>query len=93
VLNIETQESGRPVVGELGWRGRAACATADPDLFTGPFGLNGVRRAKGVCHGCPVRIECLEFALATADTFGIWGGLTDGERRRLQQRRSLGVVD
>lgn len=89
---VEIEESDRPLAGELEWRGRAACAKVDPDLFTGPFGLNGVRRAKGVCQGCPVRLNCLEFALETAETFGIWGGLTEGERRRLQMRRSVGSL-
>lgn len=87
MANTETQACNGTPVGEPEWRARAACVNVDPELFTGPFGQNGVRRAKGICNGCPVRIECLEFALGSAGAFGIWGGLTDGERRNLLRAR------
>jgi WhiB family transcriptional regulator, redox-sensing transcriptional regulator len=73
------------------WRSAGACRSADPDLFfpisgTGP-GERQVARAKLICAGCPVRQECLEFALANAQTYGIWGGTTVEDRQRDRRRR------
>lgn len=75
----------------MDWRTRAACSTADPELFfpigtTGPA-LGQVEAAKRVCAGCPVREDCLEFALASNQEAGIWGGLTEDERRTLKRAR------
>ena len=72
------------------WRSRGACLTADPDLFfplssVGPS-VAQITRAKRVCGRCPVRSECLEFALATCQVHGIWGGTSEDERRRLRAR-------
>ena len=74
---------------EMTWIHRARCASEDPDLFfpvgsTGPF-LEQIGRAKAVCRLCPVRAECLEWALATDQRAGIWGGLTEEERRDLRR--------
>ncbi|MDQ0785349.1 WhiB family transcriptional regulator [Streptomyces sp. B3I8] len=74
------------------WRDRAACRTEDPDLFfpvgtTGPALLQ-IEEAKSVCHGCPVRDECLEWALEAGQDIGVWGGLTELERRALKRRRA-----
>jgi WhiB family redox-sensing transcriptional regulator len=67
------------------WREVAACRYAEPDLFfPGPAdGLpaDEAERAKAVCAGCPVRRECLQFALATRQAYGVWGGMTEQERR------------
>jgi WhiB family redox-sensing transcriptional regulator len=67
------------------WREFAACRTLDPDLFfpISSLGksLEQVTRAKAVCVQCPVRRECLAFALRTHQTYGIWGGMTEEERR------------
>lgn len=67
------------------WRAAAACRDTDPDLF---FPVSGAGRsleqadqAKAVCAGCPVRRSCLAFALSTGQVHGIWGGLTEEERR------------
>jgi WhiB family redox-sensing transcriptional regulator len=72
------------------WRNHAACRDADPELFF-PDGDNTsarahVKKAKLICHGCPVSVTCLSWALATGQEAGIWGGLTEDERRRLQRR-------
>ena len=73
-----------------GWRDRAACRDMDPDLFfpigtTGPA-LDQIESAKGICRVCPVRELCLEYALATNQEAGIWGGTSEEERRKLRKR-------
>ncbi|WP_231839643.1 MULTISPECIES: WhiB family transcriptional regulator [Blastococcus] len=66
----------------------ALCAETDPEAFFPDKG-GSTRDAKRVCAGCPVRAECLEYALASDERFGIWGGLSERERRRVRlQRRS-----
>ena len=76
--------------GEEPWRLDALCAETDPEAFFPEKG-GSTREAKRVCTGCTVRAECLEFALANDERFGIWGGLSERERRRvrLQRRDSL----
>jgi WhiB family redox-sensing transcriptional regulator len=74
-----------------GWPTEAACLSADPDLFfpistTGPAEKQ-IARAKRICAGCAVRRECLEFALAHDQMYGIWGGTTPDDRRRDRRRR------
>jgi WhiB family redox-sensing transcriptional regulator len=67
------------------WRSRAACLAADPELFFpgGTTALAGEQavEAKAVCAGCPVRRECLDWALVTKQDHGVWGGLDEFERR------------
>jgi WhiB family redox-sensing transcriptional regulator len=72
------------------WRLDALCAETDPEAFFPEKG-GSTREAKRVCSGCTVRAECLEAALANDERFGIWGGLSERERRRirLQRRESL----
>jgi len=70
------------------WRHRAACRDEDPELFF-PIGTSGpaleqVEQAKAVCRRCPVAAECLTWALGRPEEYGIWGGLTEGERRALR---------
>jgi len=65
------------------WRAQAACAQLDPALFFPDGGEAETWQAKRVCAACPVRAECLRFALAGPEPYGIWGGLTEGERREL----------
>mgnify|MGYP000160797370 CR=1 FL=1 len=60
----------------------------DPDLFFPERGAS-TREAKEVCRGCIVRLECLEYALTNGEKFGIWGGLSERERRRLRRQRAL----
>lgn len=75
------------------WVSRAACAGADPDLFHPQRGMP-TSDAKAVCATCPVRTECLAWAVRTHQKFGIWGGLSERERRRLVEvRPDLGVRD
>jgi WhiB family redox-sensing transcriptional regulator len=67
------------------WRVNASCRDTDPDgLFVRGAEQN---RAKTVCMGCPVRAECLAEALDSRINFGIWGGMTERERRALLRRR------
>jgi len=67
------------------WAARAACRTTDPDsLFVQGAAQN---RAKAICMGCEVRTECLADALDNRVEFGVWGGMTERERRALLRRR------
>jgi WhiB family redox-sensing transcriptional regulator len=68
------------------WRLSALCAETDPEAFFPEKG-GSTREAKRVCVGCEVRAECLEFALTNDERFGIWGGLSERERRRLRLLR------
>lgn len=70
---------------ELGWQERALCAQTDPEAFFPEKG-GSTREAKKVCLSCDVRVECLEYALEQDERFGIWGGLSERERRRLKKR-------
>jgi len=67
------------------WRQRAACLSADPDLFFPDRG-ESAEPARQVCAQCPVRQPCLEFAISHGIMHGIWGGLTERERRALRTR-------
>lgn len=66
------------------WQDRALCAQTDPEAFFPEKG-GSTREAKKICLGCEVRTECLEYALAHDERFGIWGGLSERERRRLKR--------
>ncbi|BBX17946.1 transcription factor WhiB [Mycolicibacterium duvalii] len=66
------------------WQERALCAQTDPEAFFPEKG-GSTREAKRICQGCEVRDECLEYALANDERFGIWGGLSERERRRLKR--------
>ncbi len=68
------------------WQRAANCLGVDPDLFFPERG-GSTREAKEVCRGCVVRQECLQYALDNSEKFGIWGGLSERERRRLRRRR------
>ena len=73
-----------PGLGDRDWPYSASCRSADPELFF-PVSSSGlsvaqVAEAKAVCAGCPVRRECLAFALRTHQTDGVWGGLSERER-------------
>ena len=67
-----------------GWRDRGLCAEVDPELFFPDKGESTVP-AKRVCFACEVRAQCLEYALATSQRFGVWGGLSYPQRRRHPQ--------
>jgi WhiB family transcriptional regulator, redox-sensing transcriptional regulator len=75
------------------WRANAACRTADPELFFPDDDIRSARAeraqikaAKLICRGCPVSATCLNWALASGQEAGIWGGLTEDERHRLHRR-------
>ena len=72
-----------------GWRQHAICRDTDPDLFF-PVGTTGqalvqIERAREVCNQCPVKGDCLEFALETNQDSGIWGGTSEEERRAIRR--------
>jgi WhiB family redox-sensing transcriptional regulator len=69
---------------EQDWQERALCAQTDPEAFFPEKG-GSTREAKRICAGCEVRAECLDYALAHDERFGIWGGLSERERRRLRR--------
>jgi WhiB family redox-sensing transcriptional regulator len=75
-------------MGDRRWQERANCLGVDPDLFFPERGAS-TREAKSVCGSCEVREECLEYALVNGEKFGIWGGLSELERRRLRRQRAL----
>ena len=73
-----------------GWWSRAACATADPELFfpishAGPA-LQQITKAKAICARCQIQPECLRYALDAGPVQGVWGGMTEEERRRSLRR-------
>ena len=72
------------VEAEDDWQERALCSQTDPEAFFPEKG-GSTREAKRICTGCEVRDECLEYALAHDERFGIWGGLSERERRRLKR--------
>ncbi len=69
---------------EPDWQENALCAQTDPEAFFPEKG-GSTREAKRICSGCDVRAECLDYALAHDERFGIWGGLSERERRRLRR--------
>lgn len=70
----------------LSWRQSAACRGVDPEIFY-PASEEEAEVAKTVCAACPVREACLEFALASRERDGVWGGATERDRRRLLRQR------
>jgi WhiB family redox-sensing transcriptional regulator len=86
-----TADAGRADLGPgPEWVRWAECAGCDPDLFFPERGAS-TRQAKAVCTGCPVREECLEYALSNGEKFGIWGGKSERERRILRRKRQAGT--
>lgn len=72
------------------WRQRSACQKEDPDLFfpignTGPA-LQQIEQAKAVCRRCPVLERCAAWALMTGEAHGVWGGMSEDDRRRIRRR-------
>jgi WhiB family redox-sensing transcriptional regulator len=80
----------------LDWVHSARCKEEDPELFF-PIGTTGpaatqIAAAKAICMSCEVRGECLEWAMATGQDAGVWGGLSEEERRALRRARRRGEV-
>jgi WhiB family transcriptional regulator, redox-sensing transcriptional regulator len=73
-----------PAGDEDQWQERALCAQTVPEAFFPEKG-GSTREAKRICQGCEVKDACLEYALANDERFGIWGGLSERERRRLKR--------
>jgi WhiB family redox-sensing transcriptional regulator len=71
----------------LAWQTDALCAQTDPEAFFPEKG-GSTRDAKRICTGCSVRAQCLEYALENDERFGIWGGLSERERRKLRRGRT-----
>ncbi len=74
----------------MDWRHRAVCRDADPELFF-PLGNSGpalrqTEEAKAVCRRCPVREQCLAWAVRTGQEVGVWGGTSEDERRAMKRR-------
>lgn len=74
----------------MDWRHRAACLTEDPELFfpignTGPA-IQQIEEAKAVCGSCDVMETCLKWAIETSQDAGVWGGMSEDERRSLKRR-------
>jgi WhiB family redox-sensing transcriptional regulator len=78
---LDEDDSSQP----LPWQEPAVCAQTDPEAFFPEKG-GSTREAKRVCGRCEVRADCLEYALGHDERFGIWGGLSERERRRLKRR-------
>ena len=73
---------------DLSWQDGANCKGANADLFFPERGAS-TRTAKGICRECAVRTDCLEFAITTGEKFGIWGGMSERERRRVRKERQI----
>ena len=71
--------------GALAWQSDALCAQTDPEAFFPEKG-GSTRDAKRICASCEVKAQCLEYALQNDERFGIWGGLSERERRKLRKR-------
>ncbi len=71
---------------EITWRNRGACNGLDPAVFF-PDSEENAEEAKSICAECVVRLSCLEHALAVRERDGVWGGLTEKERRRMIRQR------
>lgn len=84
-LSIAAAEVGSYDTVDQNWRAHATCAQMDPELF---FAAGAIEHkvAKRVCRSCPVRSECLAYAMEAPVDHGIWGGLTERERRRFRRR-------
>lgn len=77
----------------MDWRHHGPCKDEDPELFF-PIGNSGpalkqIEQAKSVCRRCPVTEACLKWALESGQDAGVWGGLTEEERRALKRQRNL----
>jgi len=80
----------------MDWLHRARCKDEDPELFF-PIGTTGpaaaqIAAAKRICLKCPVQAECLGWAMATGQDSGVWGGLSEEERRALRRARRRAEV-
>ena len=70
----------------MAWSAYGSCASEDPELFFPEPGAD-TSEARAICRSCPVRRMCLDYAIETHQKFGIWGGMTENQRRRLRRDR------
>jgi WhiB family redox-sensing transcriptional regulator len=90
-FGIEPKKEGEALM-DLSWRLRGACRGLDPEIFF-PVSEEDATEPKAICGTCTVQQQCLEFALASRESEGIWGGATEKERRRiLRQRRKTAAA-
>jgi WhiB family redox-sensing transcriptional regulator len=83
---MDAQVEGVDLLGDAPeWQERALCSQTDPEAFFPEKG-GSTREAKRICGRCEVKAECLEYALGHDERFGIWGGLSERERRKLKRR-------
>lgn len=73
---------------DMAWQDFANCRGADPDLFFPERGAS-TRTAKSICRECAVQDQCLEFAIVSSEKFGIWGGMSERERRKIRKERQI----
>ncbi len=85
---LETKLIEALVLDRLSWQDSANCSGANQDLFFPERGAS-TRKAKAICAACAVKEECLEFAITQGERFGIWGGLSERERRKIRRQRAL----
>ena len=90
LMKEAAEMDGQAVVADLlgnapEWQERSLCSQTDPEAFFPEKG-GSTREAKRICSRCEVKSECLEYALAHDERFGIWGGLSERERRKLKRR-------
>lgn len=89
---LDDQAPDAPSAPRLDWRTDAACLDVDPELFfpignAGPA-LRQIEQAKAICRRCPVAATCLTWAMDTKQEHGVWGGLTEDERRARRRRQT-----
>lgn len=79
---------------DLDWQERGICNQTDPEVFFPNKGGDAtlIAAAKRVCMSCEVRVQCLDYALDNDERFGVWGGLTERQRRRINRDRRRGQV-
>lgn len=83
---MDLLEGLRDAAREMAWADRALCAEVDPELFY-PDASVTARHAKRVCMACEVRVACLDYALRTGQRWGVWGGLSERQRRAILRQR------
>ncbi|MER5755361.1 WhiB family transcriptional regulator [Streptomyces sp. NPDC002088] len=94
---MRAKKGNRPLVDLWAWQREAACRDLDSTLFYSPHGegftdrRSREERARSVCWTCAVQEKCAQFALTLGETYGVWGGLTEAERRRLARRARSGL--
>lgn len=90
VRRMKPEQAFIQLVNAIRKHGEPVCMRTDPDAWFPDVGGEGtdVRKVKKLCQACPVKTECLTFALANNEPYGIWGGLSTRERQRLQSSKS-----